>query len=255
METNKNTEIENQLPEEEQVTTVSAEEEQAFDEAAQEALMAAEKAAKAAARKAKFWKEVKEWISSLVFAVVIVLICQNFLFTLIRVDGASMNPTLLDGERLFVTVADVKFGKVQRDSVVICHYPNRGRTFFVKRVVGVPGDTVYRQYSTTHILYETTDENGQTVTVDNILDENNALAYYLYGYAEPDYEPYVLGEDEYFVVGDNRYNSHDSRDWNDNDPSRDVGPISKDMIVGRVRQVIWPLNAIREVEAFEFKPE
>ena len=134
--------------------------------------------------------------------VVIVLICQNFLFTLIRVDGSSMNPTLVDGERLFVTVADVKFGEVERDSVVICHYPNRGRTFFVKRIVGVPGDTVYRQYGVTHVI-----RDGEDV----MLDENNALAYMLYGYGDPDYEPYVLGEDEYFVLGDNYANSYDSR--------------------------------------------
>ena len=62
-----------------------------------------------------------------------------------------------------------------------------------------------------------------------------------------DYDPYVLGENEYFVVGDNRYNSHDSRDWKDDDPDMDVGPITKDMIVGHVRQVIWPLGNWRAV--------
>ena len=195
--------------------------------------------------KKSFWQEVREWIVSLVAAVVIVLLLQNFVFTLIRVDGRSMNPTLVDGERLFVTVADVKFGGVERDDVVICHYPNRGRTFFVKRVVGLPGDSVYRQYGVTHVI-----RDGEDV----MLDENNALAYMLYGYGDPDYEPYVLGEDEYFAVGDNRYGSHDSRDWNDGDPSRDVGPITKDMIVGRVRQVFWPLDSIRPVEQKPFNP-
>lgn len=192
-----------------------------------------------------FWKELREWIVSLVSAVVIVLILQNFVFTLIRVDGASMNPTLLDGERLFVTVADVKFGGgVDRGDVVICHYPNRGRTFFVKRAVGVPGDRIYRQYGITHVVYDTTDEAGNVVTVDQPLDAEHVY-YYMPAH---DYEPYTLGEDEYFVVGDNRGNSHDSRDWNDTDPSRDVGPITKDMITGHVRTVIWPLSEIRTVK-------
>ena len=196
-------------------------------------------------QKKSFWRELGEWVVSLAAAVVIVLIIQNFLFTLIRVDGDSMNTTLWDGERLFVTVADVKFGTVDRDSVVICHYPNRGRTFFVKRLVGLPGDTVYRENGVTHIVYETVDENGETVTVDNPLDAEFVSIFYN---PDNDYEPYVLADDEYFVVGDNRGNSHDSRDWNDSDASRDVGPITKDMLVGRVRCVIWPFDSIRGVE-------
>ena len=195
--------------------------------------------------KQSFWQELREWVVSLVAAVVIVLFLQNFVFTLIRVDGASMNPTLLDGERLFVTVFDAKFGEVERGDVVICHYPNRGRTFFVKRVVAVPGDVVYRSMGVTHVVYESTDENGQPVVVDEPLDAQYVSIFFNPG---NDYEPYTLGEEEYFAVGDNRGNSHDSRDWNDSDPSRDVGPITKDMITGHVRSVIWPLNEIRTVE-------
>lgn len=192
-------------------------------------------------RKKKFWKEVKEWIVALAVALLVVLVIQSFLFRIIRVDGHSMDTTLADGERLFVTVADVKFGDVERNSVVICHYPNRGWTYFVKRCVGLPGDTVYRENGVTHVVYE---ENGETV--DEALDERYAL-YNPFGSVD-DYEPYVLGEDEYFVVGDNRYNSHDSRDWKDSNSEGDVGPISKKMIVGRVRNVIWPLGNIRTVE-------
>lgn len=195
--------------------------------------------------KKSFWQEVREWIVSLVAAVVIVLFLQNFVFTLIRVDGSSMNSTLLDGERLFVTVFDAKFGDVNRGDVVICHYPNRGRTFFVKRVVAEPGDMVYRSMGVTHVVYETTDENGEIITVDEALDAQYVSIFFN---PENDYEPYTLGEEEYFVVGDNRGNSHDSRDWNDSDPSRDVGPITKDMITGHVRYVLWPLSEIRAVE-------
>jgi len=209
-------------------------------------------------KKKSIGREILEWVVALVVAVLVVMVLQTFLFRIIRVDGHSMDTTLADGERLFVTVADVKFGKVERDSVVICHYPNRYNNilgivkipiYFVKRCVAVPGDTVYCENGVTHVVYE---QDGQSV--DEVLDERFAL-YFMYG-SDHDYEPYVLGEDEYFVVGDNRYNSHDSRDWNGpdatgsgNDSSADnnVGPISKGLIVGRVREVIWPLGSIRPV--------
>ena len=218
-------------------------------EAAETEPQAAGTGDKATKKKSKFWKEVREWVVALAVALIVVWVIQTFFFRLIRVDGHSMDTTLADGERLFVTVTDVKFGNVDRDSVVICNYPNRYnnflgvipmKTFFVKRVVGVPGDTVYRENGVTHVVY---DQDGETV--DEALDERMAI-YFPYG-SPDDYEPYVLGEDEYFVVGDNRYNSHDSRDWNDDDDSNDVGPISKSMIVGHVRQVIWPLGSWRSV--------
>lgn len=198
-------------------------------------------------------REILEWIGSLAAALVIVLILQSFVFTLIAVDGHSMDTTLADGERLFVTVADVKFGDVDRDDVVICNYPGRTSkflfffdrpTFFVKRCVAVAGDQVYRQDGITHVVYETTDANGEIVTVDEPLEDTPQF------YPYDDYEPYTLKEGEYFVVGDNRNNSHDSRTWNCTGYPEEyiVGPITKDMLVGRVRCVIWPLNAIRTVE-------
>ena len=192
----------------------------------------------------RIMKEIREWIVSLAVALLVVTVLQNFVFTLIRVDGESMQPTLLNNERLFVTVFDVKFGDVERGDVVICHYPNRGRDYFVKRVVGLPGDSVYREGGVTHVVHSAQAASGAEI-VDAAIDPDVTISPYRH---YPDYDPYVLGEDEYFVVGDNLYGSHDSRDWNDPDPSRDVGPITKDMITGHVRCVVWPLNGIRAVE-------
>ena len=212
-----------------------------------EAEVLAQAAQAAPAKPKKDWKkEAREWIISIAVALLVVFVIRTFLFQIIRVDGDSMNSTLLNGERLFVSVLDTKFDDIDRGDVVICYYPNRGRTNFVKRAVAVPGDQVYRENGVTHVLYETVDADGNTQIVDEMLDERYAL--YFLGGSSDDYEPYTLGENEYFVVGDNRYNSHDSRDWNDTQPSRDVGPITEDMIVGRVRSVIWPLSSIRTVK-------
>lgn len=175
-------------------------------------------------------KELREWAVALVVAVAVVFLMREFLFTMIRVDGDSMYPTLQDGQRLFVSVLDVKMGNVERGDIVICNYPNRGNTYFVKRVLGMPGDVVERVAGVTYINGEALDPNGLTYQ------------------AQYDYEPYTLGEDEYFCVGDNLYGSHDSRDWKDGDPSRDVGPLDVDMLVGEVKYVIWPLNEIHAVK-------
>ena len=190
----------------------------------------------------KDWKkEAREWVVSIAAALLVVFVIRTFLFQIIRVDGDSMYSTLLNNERLLVSVLDVRLGNVERGDIVICHYPNRGRTNFVKRAVAMPGDTVYREMGVTHVVYEV---NGETV--DEMLDER--MLQYFATPSSDDYEPYTLGEDEYFVVGDNRYNSHDSRDWNDSDPSRDVGPITGDMLVGKVRNVIWPISDFRSVD-------
>ena len=179
----------------------------------------------------------------LVVVLTATILIFHFLTQLIVVVGSSMYPTLEDGERLFVTVLDMKLNGAERGDIVICNYPGRYDTilgirkkqYFVKRVVAVGGDTVWRKNNATYVTYGDT---GETVA----LDEEYASRYPGY-----DYE-YQLQEDEYFVVGDNRGNSHDSRDWQDATPDRDVGPISKDMLVGHVRFVFWPLDEIGGVK-------
>ena len=99
-------------------------------------------------------------------------------------------------------------------------------------MVAVAGDTVFRKDDVTYVTYGDT---GDTVALD---------AEYAARYSGDDYS-YVMQDGEYFVAGDNRGNSHDSRDWNDSDDSQDVGPIDESMIVGHVRCVIWPLSEIR----------
>ena len=229
-------------------------------------------------------KELKEWTISLVVAVLVVVIMKEFMFLPIKVDGSSMNPTLTDGERLLVTVYDVKISdKLQKGDVVICNYPGRTNkdpivglitmdTNFVKRIVAMEGDTVSRVQGVTYVNGEPLDiramsmvsakvkevtafENGETKIIAEINGTERELTLEQSRRYKFDYE-YVLGEDEYFVVGDNRYNSHDSRSWNGpeiplvlvNDVSGDVGPVTKDMIVGRAKYVFWPISELEKVE-------
>ena len=217
--------------------------------------------------KQKFLKELREWVVSLAVAVLVVFLLKSFVFTIIRVDGSSMAPTLEDDQRLFVTVADVKLSGAERGDVVICHYPGRenppllgfikSKTCFVKRVVAVEGDTVSRDAD--NITYVTYGDTGETVALDAHVNIRHRGTEY----------SYTLKEDEYFVVGDNRGNSHDSRDWFDSsidaegeadyadpddpenpryDITADVGPITGDMLVGKVRFVLWPIDNIGGVE-------
>lgn len=239
---NRNPEIENEM--ENKTDELAAEEATEAEEInAEEAPSEEKPAEEPIPLKKRVLKEIREWVVSIAVALLVVFVLKSFVFTIIRVDGGSMKPTLVNDQRLFVTVADVKLFGAERGDIVICHYPGRTteilgietKTNFVKRVVAVEGDTVFRKDNATYVTYGDTGE-----TVD--LDSQWAARYPGY-----DYE-YTLGEDEYFVVGDNRGNSHDSRDWNDWVPNRDVGPITGDMLVGKVRFVIWPFSDIGAVE-------
>lgn len=171
--------------------------------------------------KKTFKQELVEWIVTIVAALAIALVIRTFLFEPVRVDGRSMLETLQNGEIMFVTKPEYLAGDPQRFDVVICHYPDRGNTNFVKRVVGLPGDTVEVKDGYLYV-------NGEK-------HEEEYLTY------RPNYNlaAYTVPEDMFFVLGDNRSNSNDSHL---------IGPISRDMIVGHVRQVIWPLSAWRSIE-------
>lgn len=166
-------------------------------------------------------QELREWIVTLAVALVIALVVRGFIFEPVRVDGSSMANTLADGEIMFVTKPEYITGDPQRFDVVICHYPDRGNTNFVKRVVGLPGDTV--------------EVKGGYLYVNGDQYEEPYITH------RPDYtlSPYTVPEGMYFVLGDNRSNSNDSHL---------IGPIDRDMIVGHVRSVLWPLDNWRTIE-------
>lgn len=179
-------------------------------------------------------KEIREWVVSLAVSIIVVLLIRTYLFTIIRVDGPSMSDTLLDGDKLFVTVADMRANGPERFDVIICKYPNRNDQY-VKRVIGLPGETLRVKNGVLYIDGEAIEEpflsDARTVRFDK--GSNN-------------FGPIEIGEGEYFVMGDNRDDSNDSRN---------VGVITEDMVIGKVRQIIWPLNRIGSVPGAEVYAE
>lgn len=148
-----------------------------------------------------------------VTGVLLALLLRRFVCMLVRVKGRSMQDTLHDGDFMLALRYGL-FGRIRRFDVVICRYPGR-KGHFVKRVVGLPGERVSMTEGALYI-------NGAEVTEDFPLRRS------LRGFDER-----TLGPDEYFVMGDNRPCSSDSRR---------VGPIHRRAILARVCCVFWPLR-------------
>lgn len=180
-------------------------------------------------------REVFSFLRLFLGMLALIFLLQTFLVQFVRVKGTSMCDTLQNGEIALVTKWDRNF---HRGDVVICQYPGRTdfsadvsaaaaltvHTIFVKRLVALPGDTVMIRDGKLYV-------NGSAVA-----DPEKMAS------TPRDYPERTLGADEYFVIGDNRFSSHDSR-------AADVGPLRLSMLLGKVKAVIWPLYSIRAVSA------
>lgn len=155
-----------------------------------------------------------------------IVLCVTFLFITFvgqrtHVSGESMENTLDDGDQLIVDKITYRFKEPERFDIIVFPFHYKENTYYIKRIIGLPGETVQIVDGTIYIDGEVLEESyGREVMKDS-------------GIAA---EPLTLGEDEYFVLGDNRNASSDSRD-----PS--VGLIHKDEIVGRAWLRIWPLDS------------
>ncbi len=152
-------------------------------------------------------------------AVIVVFVIRTFLIQPFLVSGASMEPNFSEGNYLLVDELTYRFRDPVREEVVVFRSPT-GRDYFIKRIIGMPGEEVVIQ-------------DGKVFVSGKLLEEN-----YLYGEKTPMDISLKLGPDQYFVLGDNRGHSFDSRSW---------GPLELGKIVGVVRLRLWPLN---KVEAF-----
>ncbi len=166
-------------------------------------------------RRRKKRREMLRWVRSLLIAVAVALCIKMFLLDFIRIAGVSMNDTLVTGDVVLATKFDYWFSSPQRGDIVLISVPGREGTF-VKRVIGLPGDEVIIQGDSTFINRAYYDEPF----VSNEAREDFIV---------------VLGENEYLVLGDNRYSSHDGRD-------SDIGLLPESAFKGRVRCIVSPFG-------------
>ena len=173
----------------------------------------------------KSWKrELFEWIMVFVVAGALAFVVRTFIFEPVRVDGASMMNTLTDSDFMIATKFDYWLGDPERFDIVICNYPNTSDgKYRVKRVVGMPGETIELVGGRLYV-------NGEFVEQNFDMTPN-----------QTNFGPFTVPQDHYFVLGDNRNNSKDSR-------SPMVGALPRSMVKGHVRAVVFPLSSFRLIK-------
>ena len=168
----------------------------------------------------RYWKMLRGTVAVLVVVAAAAVLISNLLLPILRIYGSSMTPTLVNGN----IVAAVRSGTYQRGDIIAFYYNNK---ILVKRVIGMPGEWVGM------------DENGN-VTIDGEPLEEPYLTEKALG--ECDIElPYQVPEGRYFVMGDHRSVSSDSR-------SSQVGCVSEEQIVGKLLFRLWPFDEFGPIE-------
>lgn len=172
----------------------------------------------------------RELLSLLLYFVFVIAISYGivtFIGQRTQVSGNSMNPTLQHKDNLLIDKISYRFNDPKRFDIIVFEYLEEPGTHYVKRIIGLPGETIQIKDSLIYV-------NGE------VLEEHfGAEAMLMEGIAK---DEITLGEDEYFVLGDNRNHSKDSRD-------ELVGAVKKDQIIGKVWIRIWPLSSFGKVDS------
>ena len=167
------------------------------------------------------------WFRDLVFSVLIAVVLIVFIYQPVKVEGTSMMPTLTDQERIFINKFTYRFGLsgVERGDTVVFWYPQDTSKSYIKRVIGVPGDRIRVEGGSVSV-------NGQPLVEAYVPPENRDSNSWRDG------EEQVVPEGKYFVLGDHRNQSSDSRMW---------GYVPRDNIYGKAVFVYWPLDKMGRV--------
>lgn len=172
-------------------------------------------------KKENFFKEIFKFA---LFAAIIVLPIRLFIAQPFIVSGASMDPTFANGQYLVVDQISYRFENPKRGDVIIFKYPNDKKRFYIKRIIGLPSETINIQNG--RILITRKDGTRSPITkesyINPVLDKGDLMAF-------------TLKNDEYFVMGDNRTMSSDSRIW---------GAVKNTLIIGKPFLRLFPITKI-----------
>lgn len=167
--------------------------------------------------------ELKTWFRDSIFALAVAVFIVMFVVQPVKVEGTSMQPRLVDQERIFVNRFIYRFSEIHRGDVVVFWYPRDTAKSFIKRVIGLPGDLVEIR-------------RGQVLVNGARIDEP---------YLRPEYRDresfgrVIVPPGHYFVLGDHRNSSNDSRNW---------GFVPRELIYGKAIFSYWPVSRIGLVE-------
>jgi len=171
----------------------------------------------------KFLAFLFDVVKMVVISLAIIIPVRYFLIQPFYVKGASMEPNFHENEYLMVDEISYRFSPPKRGDVIVFRYPKDPQEYYIKRLIGLPGETVEIKDGSVYII----DAAGSTSKV-----EENYLPSYVSTVALAS-EPVKLAADEYYMMGDNRNGSKDSRSF---------GPVKKSFVIGRVFLRGWPIN-------------
>src|SRR5690349_24695269 len=171
-------------------------------------------------------KEIRVWTRDLLIAIGLALVIIVFLYQPVKVEGTSMAPLLSDQERIFINKFVYRFEPIQRGDVVVFWYPLDHTKSFIKRVVGLPGEMIEIRQGTLYV-------NGKTVPEPYVPPQYEDSS---------DFAPVRVPKDSFFVLGDHRISSNDSRVF---------GPVASQYIYGRAVFAYWPVDHFGSLETTE----
>jgi signal peptidase I len=157
------------------------------------------------------------WLRDLMVSVVVSAVIIIFLYQPVRVEGTSMLPMLEDQDRLFINKLAYRVGEIHRGDVVVFLYPHDHEKSYIKRVIALPGDRLKI-------------DHGQVSVNDRPIEESYVPKRFTDDRSQPEMR---VPQHEYFVMGDHRSISSDSRDF---------GPVDRDLIYGKAAFVYWPVD-------------
>lgn len=167
-------------------------------------------------------RELLSWVIYLLLVIGVSFLLVTFVGQRTKVQGRSMQNTLSDGDNLIVDKISYRFRDPERFEIIVFPYQYQENTYYIKRIIGLPGETIQIKDGYIYIDGELLEEHYGA----EVMEQSGIAA-----------DPIELGEDEYFVLGDNRNHSADSRD-----PS--VGVLKRDQLMGRAFLRIWPLGSV-----------